>query len=161
MNSKVPILRQISWISIIPQFMIMGIILIIWILLNVSDPFLNMILTYLIISISLRFLIPHDHRKGMSLVKQEKFAEAIDFFEKSYAFFSQHNWIDKFRFVTLLSSSRMCYKEMALVNIAFCYGQIGNGLKSKEYYERTLLEYPDNGIAKAGLNLINSATNRN
>jgi len=161
MNSNVPILRQISWVSIIPQLVIMGIIFIIWKLLKVSDPFLNMLLTYLIISLCLRFLIPRDHRNGMNLIKQEKFSEAIDFFKKSYDFFSRHNWIDKYRFVILLSSSKMCYKEMALANIAFCYGQIGNGLKSKEYYERTLQEYPDNGIAKAGLNLINSATNKN
>jgi tetratricopeptide (TPR) repeat protein len=160
MNSKIPVVRQINWISIIPQLVIVGIIFIIWKLINVGDPFLSTLVTYLIISISLRFLLPRDHRHGMSLVKQEKFSEAIEYFEKSYDFFSRHNWIDKYRFVTLLSSSRMCYKEMALVNIAFCYGQIGNGLKSKEYYEKTFQEYPDNGIAKAGLNLINSVTNK-
>jgi tetratricopeptide (TPR) repeat protein len=160
MSSNVPTIRQINWISILPQLVVIGIFLIIWKLINVGDPFLIALLTYLILSICLRTLIPHDHRKGMSLVKQIKYAEAIEYFEKSYAFFSRHNWIDKYRFVTLLSSSRMCYKEMALANIAFCYGQIGDGLKSKEYYERTLKEYPDNGIAKAGLNLLNSATNK-
>ena len=160
MNSNVPTIRQISWISILPQLVVMGIFFIIWKLINVSDPFLSTLLTYLIISVSLRTLIPHDHRKGMSLVKQEKFAEAVEYFEKSYVFFFQHNWIDKYRFVTLLSSSRMCYKEMALANIAFCYGQIGDGVRSKEYYERTLKEYPENGIAKAGLNLLNSAINK-
>ena len=160
MNSKIPVVRQINWISIIPQLVILGIIFIIWKLINIGDPFLSTLVTYLIISISVRFLIPRDHRNGMLLVKQEKFSEAIVYFEKSYDFFSRHNWIDKYRFVTLLSSSRMCYKEMALANIAFCYGQIGNGLKSKEYYEKTLQEYPDNGIARAGLNLINSVTNK-
>jgi len=45
---------------------------------------------------------------------------------------------------------------MALNNIAFCYGQIGQGSKAIEYYERTLKEYPDSGIAKAGLNFLNS-----
>jgi tetratricopeptide (TPR) repeat protein len=161
MKSNVPVIRQINFLSIVPQLVIMGIFFIIWKLINVSDPFLSMLLTYLIISISLRFIIPRDQRNGMSLIKQEKFSEAIEYFEKSYDFFSRHNWIDKYRFLTLLSSSRMCYKEMALANIAFCYGQIGNGLKSKEYYEKTLQEFPDNGIAKAGLNLINSTTNKN
>ena len=46
---------------------------------------------------------------------------------------------------------------MALNNIAFCYGQLGDGEKAKEYYERTLNEFPDSGIARAGLRLLNSA----
>ena len=55
----------------------------------------------------------------------------------------------------LLSSSRITYKEMALNNIAFCYGQIWHCDKSREYYERTLNEYPDSGMAKAGLRFLN------
>jgi hypothetical protein len=52
----------------------------------------------------------------------------------------------------------MSYKEMALNNIAFCYGQLGKGKLSKEYYEKTLDEFPESGIAKAGLRLINSVS---
>lgn len=50
----------------------------------------------------------------------------------------------------------MTYQEMALANIAFCYGQAGNGKKSIEYYTRTLKEFPNNGIAKASLKMLNS-----
>ena len=50
----------------------------------------------------------------------------------------------------------MTYQEMSLANIAFCYGQNGNGKKSKEYYIRTLKEFPDNGLAKASLRMLNS-----
>jgi len=45
---------------------------------------------------------------------------------------------------------------MGLCNIAFCYSQINNGQKAKEYYELTLKEFPDNGLAIAGLRMINS-----
>ena len=47
-------------------------------------------------------------------------------------FFKRYNWIDKYRFVVLLSLSRISYTEMALANIAFCHGQLGEGGKSKE-----------------------------
>ncbi len=116
-------------------------------------------LSYLVISFSLRNLIPKDHRNGMRKVKNGNFKKAISDFNNSYGFFEKNNWIDKYRFLTLLSSSRMSYKEMALNNIAFCYSQIGNGIKSKEFYERTLREFPESGLAKAGLNMLNSTNN--
>lgn len=57
----------------------------------------------------------------------------------------------------MLSSSKMSYREMALANIGFCYGQIGNGEQSKVYYEKTLLEFPESGLAKSALKLITAA----
>ncbi len=113
-------------------------------------------LTYLILSKLLRRLITIEHRKGMIKVKSEDYNSTIIHFKNSYEFFKNNNWIDKYRFLTLLSSGRMSYREMALNNIAFCYGQIGNGNLSKEYYEKTLKEFPQNTMAKAGLKLLNS-----
>lgn len=156
MSSKTPTVRQTAWISLIPQLFFMGLVILIWYYFNPEKAILYGALTYLIISFTLRNLIPKDHRNGMKKVKAEKFNEAITDFEKSYDFFKQNNWIDKYRFLTLLSSSRMSYKEMALNNIAFCYGQIGNGKKAIEFYERTLNEYPESGMAKAGLKLLKS-----
>lgn len=49
---------------------------------------------------------------------------------------------------------------MALCNIAFCYGQIGEGQKAKEYYQQTLTEYPENGMAQAGINMLNLVDNK-
>ena len=46
---------------------------------------------------------------------------------------------------------------MALVNIAFAYSQIGNGEKAKEYYLRTLDEFPESGMASSALRMIESA----
>jgi len=159
MSSKTPTIKQISWISIIPQLIVMGVIMSLWYLINPEKALLFGALTYLAISFSLRNLIPKDHRNGMKKVKNGNFKEAISDFEKSYEFFNKNEWIDKNRFLTLLSSSRISYKEMALNNIAFCYGQIGNGIKSKEFYERTLKEFPESAIAKAGLNMLNSINN--
>lgn len=160
MSSKIPTVRQIAWISIVPQLLVMGIIMLIWYQYNKSDFLLYGAVTYLVISQLLRRIVAKDHRKGMSKVKLEKFEDAIPHFEKSYEFFKTNDWVDKYRFLTLLSSGRMTYKEMALNNIAFCYGQIGDGKLSKEYYERTLDEFPNSGMAKAGLRLLNSMVNK-
>ena len=76
-------------------------------------------------------------------------------FEKSVAYFTKNAWIDKYRYVTMLSSSKMSYREMGLSNIAFCYGQLGKLEIAKEYYLRVLREYPENGLAMATLRLMN------
>ncbi|GLR16159.1 tetratricopeptide repeat protein [Portibacter lacus] len=159
MSSKIPTVRQIAWISIIPQLLVMGLIFLIWYQFDKSNFIIFGAITYLIISQLLRRTIARAHRKGMIKVKKEEFNEAIPHFENSYQYFKKNDWIDKYRFLTLLSSGKMSYKEMALNNIAFCYGQIGNGKLSKEYYQKTLDEFPDSGMAKVGLRLLNSMSN--
>jgi len=107
----------------------------------------------------LRAVVAKDHQKGMHLVKKHEFAEAIPVFESSYKFFTHNSWVDEYRYITLLSSSRMCYREMALCNIAFCYTQIGEGKKAAEHYRKVLENYPENGLAQAGLKVLESAHN--
>ncbi|MCC7520948.1 MAG: tetratricopeptide repeat protein [Flavobacteriaceae bacterium] len=156
MASYVPIVRQIAWILLIPQLLLMGLLIYIFHLLKLEDAFFYGAATYLVLYFRLKNLVAKDHRQGMKLVKQQKFEEAIPLFEKSVDFFTRNNWVDKYRFLTLLSSSKMTYKEMGLCNIAFCYSQTNNGQKAKEYYELTLKEFPENGIATVGLKMINS-----
>lgn len=116
-------------------------------------------LTYLVFSFSLRNLVPKSHRNGIRKMSQDNFMGAIEDFKNSYLFFDNNEWVDKFRVITMFSPSAMSYKEMAINNIAFCYGQLGDGQKSKEYYEKYLSEYPNSGLAKAALRLLNSVKN--
>lgn len=156
MASETPTIRQTAWISVIPQFLFMGLLLLVFHQISSENAVLYGAVTYLSISYILRNFIPKSHRKGLSLYKENRFLEGIDSFQKSYDFFCQHNYLDKYRFLLLLSSSKMGYKEMALNNIAFGYSQIGDGKKAKEYYERLLIEFPKNGIAKAALKMIDT-----
>lgn len=86
------------------------------------------------------------------------FAEAIREFEASYAFLSRYRWLDDYRCVFLMSPAAMTYREMALINIAFSYSQLGDGAKTVEYYRRTLNEFPENQMARAALSMIESVT---
>jgi hypothetical protein len=45
---------------------------------------------------------------------------------------------------------------MALANIAFCYGQLGNGVQCRYYYEKCLDLFPDSGLATAALRMLDS-----
>lgn len=159
MASNVPVIRQVAWISLIPQLLVMGLIIYLYSIFRSQEPILYGALTYVGLSFFLRNFVAKAHRDGMRLVKQHNFMAAIPKFENSVDFFTKNSWLDKYRFITLLSSSKMTYKEMGLCNIAFCYSQTNNGQKAKEYYEQTLREFPENGLAIAGLRMINSVEN--
>lgn len=154
MATNVPVVKQVAWISLVPQFVFMGLLFAIFYMVDKDMYITYGAITYLVISFTLRFTIPSYHRQGIALIKEKKYNAAIPYFLKSYDFFTKYAWVDKYRYITLLSSSLMCYKEMALNNIAFSYGQIGEGKLSEEYYLRTLKEYPNNELAIAALNLI-------
>lgn len=159
MPSKAPIIRQSNWLALIPQLIIMMVIIGIWRQIHPDYAVFLGISSYILLSFSLRNFVPKSHRKGMALVKGGYFQEAIPYFEKSYTFFSQNDWLDKYRFLTLLSASKMCYKEMALCNIAYCYGQIGNGHQARTFYQKVLDDYPQNILAKSGLNMLKAGSN--
>jgi tetratricopeptide (TPR) repeat protein len=157
MASKQPIVKQIAWASLIPQVAVMAILMYSSHLLGAEQPIIVGAVFYLILSLILRRLIPSNHRKGFKHLKKKEFAKAIGNFELSYEFFQRYSWIDKFRFLTLLSSSRICYREMALLNLAYCYGQQGDGTRSKEYYEKTIEQFPKSEMARSSLQMFESA----
>ncbi len=156
MSSQTPTAREIAWISIVPHLAVMGVIMLIWYQFNPQRAIPNGALTYVVFSMSLRFVIPLSHRAGVKDVKGKNYQQALSKFQKSYEFFSKHKWLDKYRYLTLLSSSKISYGEMALCNIAFCHSQLGNGELTKEFYLKTLEEYPDSGMAQGAMNLINA-----
>lgn len=157
--ANIPIIRQIAWIALVPQLLFMGFLMIIYYLFNIKEFIFYGAITYLLISFLLRNLIPRNHRKGIKYIKQLGFEKAINEFEKSIDFFSRNKWIDKYRYLVLLNASKMSFREMGLCNIAFCYGQTGNVQQAEKYYNLILEEFPDNGIALAGIRMITSIKN--
>jgi hypothetical protein len=113
---------------------------------------------YLAYSIGSRALFTRAHRAGIRLVKQRRFEEAIPKFQESFDFFERHPWIDRFRSFVLMSPSAASYREMALANIAFCYGQIGNGEACRGYYRECLARFPGSGLASAALRMLDSVS---
>jgi tetratricopeptide (TPR) repeat protein len=154
MTSSIPIVRQAAWLSVLPQIVILLLLVAIAHLLGVREALLVGAIAYLAISFILRLTVPVHHRRGIGLLKQERFAEAIPHFFKSYEFFTQHHWVDRWRAVTMLSSSRISYKEMALLNAAFCLAQTGERDRSIQEYKRVLAEFPGSKMAEAALRLL-------
>ncbi|MBC7914738.1 MAG: tetratricopeptide repeat protein [Pyrinomonadaceae bacterium] len=147
MSTNISVVRQIAWLALIPQFLFAMLLIFMWHQLHVPDPPFYGLATYILISFFLRTFVPKSHNKGMKHVKKDEFKLALPLFEKSYLFFTENAWIDKYRYLTLLSSSAMSYREMSLTNIALCYSQLVDTEKASEYYKKTLEEFPDSKIA--------------
>jgi tetratricopeptide (TPR) repeat protein len=156
MSSKVPVFNQVAWTSLIIQLVIICLFYFAFEKLAIGDSILMAALLYCLLAFILRKTIAKSHRMGIKILKQHQYKESIPYFEKSIVFFEQNSWVDTYRFITLLSSSKLSYKEMGLCNIAFAYSQIGEGEKAIIYYEKAKAINPSNGLAIAGLNMLNS-----
>jgi tetratricopeptide (TPR) repeat protein len=157
MASNLPIVRQVAWLSIVPQLGMLALLMSGAYVAGFKAFVVVGAAVYLVISFGLRRFIARDHRLGVALFRRGRFADALEHFQRSYEFFARRRWLDDWRFVTLFSSSRISYREMPLLNVAYCYGQIGDGARSKEYYERVTHEFPGSRIAEAALRMFEAA----
>jgi hypothetical protein len=156
MSTKTPFVRQTSWLASLPQLVALAAATGVggWVA-GIHGVFWGAA-AYIIYSIGSRNVIPRAHRAGVTLIKQQRFADAIPKFEESLAFFDRHAWIDRYRSITLLTPSAASYREMALANIAFCHGQLGNGEECRAYYRKCLERFPNSGVAASALRMLDS-----
>ena len=158
MSSSTPIVRQVSWLRASPPFVILFGAIAAGRLIVGPDGVMIGTLACVAYVVGSRRLIAKDHRAGIKFVKQQRFNEAIQKFTDSLAFFDRHPWVDRFRSVTLMSPSAASYREMALLNMAFCYGQLGIGEQSRRYYRQCLDRFPESGMATAAPRMLDSVT---
>lgn len=129
------------------QLAVIILIMMVYSYFGVEQNLLYAAVTYLILAFALRLVALRHHYSGMRYYKNSSYAKAIPEFEKSFEFLSLYRWIDTYRYITMLSSQNS-YLEMALLNIAFCHAQLGDRMKAKENYIRTLTLFPDCQMAK-------------
>jgi len=143
---------------LIPQLLILSVFIVLASRTGTENPAIIGTLAYFSVLAILRRTVAVQHRKGIAHFRKEEFAPALQRFKQSYDYFCRHKWIDEWRYITLLSSSRISYRGMALLNIAYCYGQLEKGVEAKEFYQRTVREFPDSAMAKAAIEMMDSIT---
>jgi len=160
MNANIPTVRRIAWLYMIPHLLVMfGLILLLWKVQfrnNFNLAMLYGALGYLVYSFGSKALLLRHHRRGINFSKLRLFPEAISEFQSSYSFLSKYSWIDKYRLVTMLDSSAIPYREMALCNVAFSYAQVDEKSRAEEFYRKALEEFPESALAKSGLEYVES-----
>ncbi len=160
MKGKAPVVRQVSWPFVLPQIAAMAAsVFVVYVVLRPQE-FVHALMIgcgiYLVYSIGSRRLITRAHRKGIRLSKRGEFREAIEHYRRSHDFFTMHPWVDKYRSIILMSCSAISYREMALVNMGFCYGQIGEAQKAKECYQAAVDAFPRSAMAASALRMIDT-----
>jgi hypothetical protein len=143
----IPVMHEIAWASLPLQLLFVMILIFAAAGIGFARPILTGTLTYLIVGFLARLVFTRHHRQGMYLAQEGLFDEAVVEFQKSYEFFSANQWVDWWRFGLMLSSSRTSYREMALLNIAYCdmwNDRAEDGIRT---YLRIVEEFPDNGMA--------------
>lgn len=88
MSSKVPMFRQIAWFSVLAQLVLIALITFSLYWTGIEEPYFFAAALYFILAYLLRNLVAKDHRKGIQLVRQLKFDEAIAYFEQSVNYFT-------------------------------------------------------------------------
>ena len=148
-------IKEISWLSVVPQLAVMAALMALAsLVLPAEHAVLVGAASYLLLSQILRRFIAHEHRRGVQLLRNGRLEAAIGAFERSYQFFSRHPWLDRLRYLTLLSSSAYSYREMALCNIAFLHGQLGHADQSIAWYSHALGEFPNCALARTSLAFV-------
>jgi tetratricopeptide (TPR) repeat protein len=157
---NIPVVSRTNWLLTIPNFIVLGLcILTCYLLFSARIGIFSIslgALIYLIYSFGSRALLTRDFRRGFRLMRRERYTDAVAAFEKSADFFTRYRWLDRFRAPLLLTSTYYGFREMSLTNIAFCYSQLGDIAQAEAAYKRVLQDYPNNGLARAALNLINA-----
>ncbi len=137
------------------QLLVIIILMFVFQLFGINNSVVYAATTYLFVAIILRIKLLAPHKRGMDYYRKSEYDKAIIEFQRSFDFFWKYSWIDKYRYVTLLSS-QVSYIEMALLNMAFCYGQLGNKEMAKQLYIKTLSLFPSCEMAKEALKTIDA-----
>lgn len=127
-----------------PQIAILLFIMLLFKQLNIPRYVLLGFAIYFLLSGYLKIIIPRAHRKGLYYLRKGEFEGAVYMFGRSYDFFNKHSYLEKYRALLLLSLSAFEYREMAIMNIIYCYEKTGNREQAKKYHSQLKKEYPNN-----------------
>jgi hypothetical protein len=153
--------RQIAWFSgpLVPRLLVAAMLVGIAYFLQLPQSILiGVLVAFLLLSQSIWRIIPWCHRKGVRHLRRQVYDKAIFEFRASYDFFRRHTWLDDWRYLVLLSPNTVSYRELALLYMAFCHSQLGDGNSSKALYEKALAQFPNSSHAKSALKMFEAAS---
>lgn len=157
MAPKVAFVKQeTNWLALIPKISVIGILCLCFYPLDKQNFFVIAFAVYLVLTfLARKFFFQNALHEGIKLIREAKFGEAIPFIEKTIGYYTKHSWIDKYRFLLLISSAKRTIRESSICNLAYCHLQVGDIKKAKEIYHDILIQYPENINAESMLRTIN------
>lgn len=101
-----------------------------------------------------RMLLGASMRRGLKLMLGGKYREAIAALQDSADFFKRNRWLDELRWIFLLSSAKSGYREMALVNMAYCNMQLHEKTAAFEQLDIAKAEFPESQLVAECADLL-------
>lgn len=98
--------------------------------------------------------IPGAGKRGQRLLKRGKAAEAIEYYLRTYRFYTRHPWLDNLRHVLFFDISKYGYREKALINLGACYLSKGDSDKAETVYRDGAQEFPHNPTLLSNLKMM-------
>lgn len=161
MKRNVPMLQNVNYPVFLLQLLVIaalvgGFSLLFWDALEYIAIFLIAAVLVIYIKAMQQYLMRYA-RAAMRLMRAGKFEEALIPLQQGLEFYNEHPQLDRLRHVMLVTASLYSLRETVLMNIAYCYGQIGDKEKMVKHYERLAREYPENTAAQNTLRFIDTA----
>lgn len=153
-----PLINYVSWKLVLPQLAAAAVLILLARFLppfrDLADAFVVGAAIYVTYSFGSRYFIASGNRLGLKAVANEEYDRALEYFQQSYAFFSEHEWLDRYRSITLMSPSKWSYREMALMNILTVHVRKKDFAAATEACRRVLEEFPNNQIAQSTFDML-------
>ncbi len=153
-----PLINYISWTRVLPQLGAAAVLILLANFLlpvrELVDAFIIGAGVYVAYSFGSRYFIAGANRRGLKAVAREEYDDALEHFKLSYEFFSKHEWLDRYRSVTLMSPSMWSYREMALMNILTVHVRRKDFAVARDACSRVLEEFPGNQIAQSTMDML-------
>lgn len=161
MKQSVPVVRQVNFLALLlPLMVIVGgsVGVGLWLRppLGISAYFIVPLLVLVYVVLAQAILLRH-HRNGLRLLRAARPTEALLPLQKALEFYTEHPALDRWRHFLLITASSYSLREVALMNIAYCYSQAGDKEEMIKHYECLLREYPNNVLVQNTLRLIETS----
>ena len=101
-----------------------------------------------------RMIICRHHRRGVSLTRAGRFADAITAFERSEAYWSRWRRLDRARGIVLGSAVAWPFRLLARYNQGYCYSRLGQGDDAIRVLTALRQDEPDMRIAAELLEVL-------
>ncbi len=155
-----PLISHISWKNLLPQLTVATVLILAANFLlpvrELAEAFAIGGGVFVLYSFGSRFLIASDNRLGLKALARQEYDSALEYFERSYAFFSRNEWLDRYRSITLMSPSRWSFREIALMNILTVHVRSKDFAAAREAARRVLEQFPQNQIAQSTYDMLMS-----
>lgn len=140
--------RLFSWTSVVLHGMLIAGLSLILGSLSVPWPWFFGTGIFLIAANLLKRAVIGDFRRGINELNAKRYEAALPLLERSAVFFQGFPWLDRYRYVLLLSSSAISYREIALVNRALCIGRTRSFEETEVAFNEVLREFPKSALAR-------------